>query len=151
MALNGLFCAGVPLRNYSLTHTDILQREYSNVKPRLVSRCRSSAEWMNPFCSLSNTRNPSMKSSRTGFSRFLLIVDRMGKNISKLIRRSENSYIMNALSNDNKITALMRHKVLTTGSNTTKSVIGKHLNITGHKDCSQYGTTHTYICNIKHI
>ena len=33
-----------------------------------------------------------MKSSRTGFSRFLLTVDKIGKNISKLIRRSERKY-----------------------------------------------------------
>ena len=77
------------LKHYKHIHNCGYIAEWTNFKPRLVSRCRSSAEWINPFCSLSNTRKPSTKSSKTGFSRFLLIVDKIGKNISKLIRRSE--------------------------------------------------------------
>jgi len=38
-----------------------------------------------------------MKSSKTGFSRFLLIVDRTGKNISKLIRRSKQIYTIHTM------------------------------------------------------
>jgi hypothetical protein len=56
--------------------------------PREVRMCLSSALVMKPFCSLSKTRKPSTKSSRGGTLRFLLMVCRMGKNVSNEIRAS---------------------------------------------------------------
>ena len=56
--------------------------------PNEMRICLSSAEEIVPFCSLSKTRNPSVKSSKEGSILFLLMVWRMGKNVSKEIRAS---------------------------------------------------------------
>lgn len=54
--------------------------------PRLVNTCRSSAELMNPFPSLSNTRSPSIKSSIVPCSFLFWQERKIGRNSSKLTR-----------------------------------------------------------------
>ena len=56
--------------------------------PKVVNKCRNSADEMNPFPSLSKWRNPSMKSSAVSEERPFEIAWYIGKKTSKLIRSS---------------------------------------------------------------
>jgi hypothetical protein len=89
------------MRVIIVLYDDTTILEWLIYRPKHVSTCRNSADDMYPFCSLSNMRSPSTKSSYVAQSLFLLTVCSMGRKTSNEILASVKINFMVRFTHNN--------------------------------------------------